>query len=344
MVKKTLSAIGMAGDGIARTPSKGQKAFNALIDKIEERRAALAEWETFGAAFQRKYNNEFAPLLSRFNSVRADLVHRLDQAYDTKGLTKVERRTIEELITHIAGRLLDSVDDPAMAEVLRRYSADDVAPGSPDDDAVRRVQEQEQMQQPDEREPGHRKAREEYHANRKKSPKREAAEERARAEQAEVHLSIREVYRKLASALHPDREIDPVERDRKAGLMQRVNIAYASRSLLDLLEIQLELEHIDQAALDDISEDRLKRWNTILKEQLSELEMELAEVVLGFVTKSGMSTTVNVSPKHVKRALTTNISDLREYIKAFEQDVRVFDDGRDLKRWLKSMKGHLAEI
>ena len=157
-------------------------------------------------------------------------------------------------------------------------------------------------------------------------------------------MSIREVYRKLASALHPDREIDPSERDRKAGLMQRVNIAYASRSLLDLLEIQLELEHIDQAALDNISEDRLKRWNTILKDQLSELEMELAEVELGFAIRSGMSTSVNVSPKHVKRALTTNISELREYIKAFEQDVRVFDGGRDLKPWLKSMKAHLAEI
>lgn len=340
-MKKTLSALGMENHGVARTPSKGQKAFNALIDKIEKRRASLAEWELFGEEFQRKYNNEFAPLLSRFNAVRIELVHRLDRAFDTKGLTKGERRTIEELITHIAGNLLASVDDPAIAEIHRRYSADDIELASPED-VMPHLQDPPDRQ--DEREREHRQARDDYHAHRKKSPKREAAEERARAEEAEVHLSIREVYRKLASALHPDREIDPVERERKAGLMQRVNIAYASRSLLDLLEIQLELEHIDQAALDNISEDRLKRWNTILKEQLSELETELAEVELSFLVKSGLSPTATASPKNAKRALTANINDVREYIKAFERDIRLLDDGSGLKPWLKRMMAQLAEI
>jgi hypothetical protein len=342
MAKKTLSAIGVASDGLARTPSKGQKAFNRLIAEIEKRRAALAEWETFGLDFQRKYNDEFVPLLSRFDSVRSELVHRLDQAYDTKGLTKTERGTIEDLIVHLARELLASVDDPAIAEIHRRYSGPDpeveaIAP------EVRRVPERHEQRDPqDEREDGHREAKDEYHANRKKSPKRQAAEERARAEQAEVHLSIREVYRKLASVLHPDRESDPVERERKAGLMQRVNIAYASRSLLDLLEIQLELEHIDQAALDNISDDRLKRWNTVLKEQLSELDMELEEVQFGFMMKSRMNLMQVVSPKNVKRALTMNISNVREWIKAFEADVRVFDHDERLKPWLKRMKSELA--
>ena len=48
--------------------------------------------------------------------------------------------------------------------------------------------------------------------------------------------SIREVYRKLAGALHPDRESDPQERERKTALMQRVNQAYAKNNLLQLLD------------------------------------------------------------------------------------------------------------
>jgi hypothetical protein len=365
MTKITLSAIGVASSGSERPLSKGQKSFNALIGKIEKRRAALAEWEAFGTDFQRRYNDEFVPLRTSFDAVRIQLVHRLDRSYDTKGLTKVERQTIVELISHIAGDLLASVDDPAIAELYRRYCAadaeaesaaledlrktlettfgvdiaDDVDLGSPDE-VFRHVQEQ--IDQQDERERKHREAREEYHAKRKKAPKRGAAEERARTEQAEVHLSLREVYRKLASMLHPDREIDPVERERKAALMQRVNMAYGSRSLLDLLEIQLELEHIDQATLDNISEDRLKRWNTILKEQLRGLDQELAEVEVGFLARCGMSPMLAASPKTIKRALTTNIINLREYIKAFELDLRVFDDGKRLKPWLKRMKWELA--
>jgi hypothetical protein len=344
MAKKTLSAIGMANHGIVQTPSKGQKSFNALIGRIEERRAALAVWEAFDADFRRKYNDEFVPLRQSFDAVRIKLVHRLDQSHDIKGLTKAERQMIAELISHVAGDLLASMDDPGIAEVYRRYNASDaevesVAAVSPDD-VIRHLQEQ--LDQQDDRERIHREAREKYHANRKKTPKRDAAEERARAEQAEVHLSIREVYRKLASVLHPDREADPVERERKATLMQRVNQAYASRSLLDLLEIQLELEHIDQASLENVSEDRLKRWNTILKEQLRGLDQELVEVEVGYRTRFGMNPTLAVSPKTVKRALTTNITHLREGIRAFEQDLRAFDDIDRLKTWLKGMKRELA--
>jgi hypothetical protein len=56
---------------------------------------------------------------------------------------------------------------------------------------------------------------------------------------------------------HPDREPDPHERERKTALMQRANHAYGKNDLLKLLELQLELEHIDQPAyttLDDCSE------------------------------------------------------------------------------------------
>jgi hypothetical protein len=364
MAKKTLSAIGMADKGIARPPSKGQKSFNTLIEKIDERRAALADWEAFDVDFRRKYNGEFVPLRHGFDALRTQLLHRLDQSHDLKDLTKAERQTITELISHIAGDLLLSVDDPGIAEVYRRYRTSDAelesaasgelhgatvfgmdipeeaAPGSADD-VLRHVQEQ--LDQQDERERIHREAREAYHAKRKKTPKRDAAEERAQVEQAEVHQSIREVYRKLASALHPDREADPVERERKAGLMQRVNQAYASRSLLDLLEIQLELEHIDQASLDNVSGDRLKRWNTVLKEQLRGLDQELIEVEAGFQARCGMSPLLTVSPKSVRRALITNITQLREGVRAFQLDLRVFDDIHRLKSWLKGVKRELAE-
>ncbi|WP_262471530.1 J domain-containing protein, partial [Clostridioides difficile] len=85
-------------------------------------------------------------------------------------------------------------------------------------------------------------------------------EAREQEEQAQISLSIREVYRKLASALHPDRETDPQERDRKTRLMQRVNEAYDKNNLLQLLELQLELDHIDQRSINHISEARLTHY------------------------------------------------------------------------------------
>ena len=365
MTKKTINAIKVAGDGNEKPLSKGQKAFNTLSEKIAKRRATLAEWEVFGTDFRRRYTDEVVPLQNSFDAIRIQMLHKLDQSHDAKGLTKGERQTIEDLISHIAGDLMESSDDPAVEELYRRYSgaddaksaealadlkqtletefgvdiADDVDLNSPEA-VLRHIQRQLDEQEDAERR--HREAKEEFHAERKKAKKPKAAEERARAEEAEVHQSLREVYRKLASMLHPDREPDPVERERKAVLMQRVNGAYASRSLLDLLAIQLELEHIDQTALDSIGEERLKRWNTILKEQLRGLDQELSEVHFEYLARCGLGPMATVSPASVKRHLTASLTDLRHYIKAFEQDLRSFDDVKRLKLWLKQMKWELS--
>ncbi|KAF1006609.1 MAG: hypothetical protein GAK28_02283 [Luteibacter sp.] len=365
MTKKILGPVGTTTHGLARTPSKGQQAFNTLIEKIEKRRATLADWEAFGTDFRRKFNDELLPLRGSFNALRSQLVNRLDQAHDTKGLTNAERQTVEDLIILVASDLLAVVDDPAIEEIFQRYNASSAEEEAAAIHAMRDVMQdvlgvdipediefasvddlhlhfQEQLDQEEERERARHEAKAAHHAKRKQSPKRAAAEERARAEETEVHLSIREVYRKLASVLHPDREPDPVERERKATLMQRVNQAYANKSLLDLLELQLELEHIDQSVLESVSEERLTRWNKILKEQLRGLDQELSEVKIEYAIRVGMRPGYPVSPRNVKSMLNTNINQLRTSVRVFEQDLRVFDDPRQLKPWLKAMKRELA--
>ncbi|MDZ7811938.1 MAG: J domain-containing protein [Ideonella sp.] len=63
-----------------------------------------------------------------------------------------------------------------------------------------------------------------------------AAPEAAQA----VSQSLREIYRKLASALHPDRASDDADRARRHALMQKVNQANDAKDLLTLLQLQLE--------------------------------------------------------------------------------------------------------
>jgi hypothetical protein len=243
---------------------------------------------------------------SALQSLRAELMNSYGiDVGDLSGLGSPE-----EIIHHLRGRLGEHDEEDG-------------------DDSAAREREREQ-------------ARADFHARRKATKEaRDEAEEQARAEDAEVHLSIREVYRKLASLLHPDRETDPVERERKAALMQRVNIAYASKSLLDLLEIQLELEHIDQDALSNISEDRLRRWNIILREQLNDLEQELAQVEYDMTSRCGMKSARASAPRTVKGAVTKHIASLRDEIVSYEDDLRMLKSSKRMKEWLKDVQREL---
>jgi hypothetical protein len=125
MTRTNLRSISIASDHNQSNLSKGQKAFNTLIKQIEKRRARLSAWEAAMPAFHRKYVSDFAPLEQTSTDLRTKLVHRLDQAYAQKGLTKSERRTIADLVRDLAGELVAQSDDPELKSIYNRYSESD---------------------------------------------------------------------------------------------------------------------------------------------------------------------------------------------------------------------------
>ena len=351
MTRNSLKTINIPADQQQPGLSKGQQTFNTLIEKIEKRRARLMEWEAAIPAFHQRYISKMAPLIQTLDSLKASLVVRLDEAYTLRSLTKGERATMASLIANWAGALLAHKEDAALKAIYNRHSPSDFdsqpatvkstkqsQTNSPADDfaADMDMSSLEAMlaQQEAEREAAQRQ-REAQRSERKKSLKQQAEQARAKEENAEVSLSIRQIYRKLASALHPDREPDPAERERKTALMQRVNRAYENNSLMQLLELQLELEQIDQHALRNLSDDRLKQYNKILKEQVAELDQEVDHVETGFKQSYGISYLTDVSPSTILRNLNNDIRMQQEYIDALQHDLRMIDDEAHLKAWLK---------
>jgi hypothetical protein len=366
MTRTNRRSVSIAPGHSKASLSKDQKAFNTLIRQIEKRRHRLGAWEAVAPVFQKKYTDEFLPIEKICTDLQVKMVHRLEQACDQKGLTKSERRTISELITGVAGDLIEEQDDAQLKAIYNRHSqsdydseaaaeledmksvleamlgaelGDDIDMSSPEDLLQRAHAKMEEQQA---REAAENQAREERRTKRKKSAKQLAAQARQEAAQAQLSQSIREVYRKLASALHPDREPDPQERQRKTALMQRANQAYGKNNLLQLLELQLELEHIDQSAINNISEDRLKHYNAILKEQLGELDQEILHVEARFRHAYGIPPFIDISPDTVVRNLAGDIAGIQQSVRDLEEDLLVFEDIRTLKSWLKSVKRQRA--
>ena len=366
MTKTSIKSVGIAADHDKPKLSKGQKAFNTLIKQIEKRRARLSAWEAAVPAFHQKYVDEFTPLEQTLADLQVRMVHRLDQACDQKGLTKTERCVVSDLIAELAGNLAAQRDDAQLKALYNKHSqsdydleaaaelddmklvmesmlgvdlGDDLDMSSPED-LLRRVHEE--MEQREAQDFAESQAQEERRTKRKKTAKQIAAQARAEAEQAQISLSIREVYRKLASALHPDRESDLQERERKTALMQRVNKAYSNNNLLQLLELQLELEHIDQHAINNISEDRLKHYNKILKDQIDELDQEIAHVEGNFKHSYGIEPFAMVSPDMIMRDLVSDTAALRNSVHTLERDLLAFEDIKQIKLWLKQVRREAA--
>lgn len=342
--------------------SSAQRTFNRLSNKIAKQRAQLGAWQTAIPLYQEKYAREFNPLLQSFDDYRTQLVYLFDRLYADKAFSKTDKTKLQHLICSLVDDLLAAGGKEELKEIYNRHSGSDydaeeeqenltiksmmedmLGVELPDDINVRfpgdifghvAKQMHEKLQQGMQDVEGQSISGNSW----KKSAKALAREARLQAEAQQVSQSIREVFRKLASTLHPDKEADPDERVRKTELMQRVNVAYSNNDLLQLLELQLEIEQIDQQAINAISADRLKHYNKVLKEQAAELQQELDIVEMSFRTRFNLSAYGALSPTMAFNMLERDIVQIRQDIAGLKEDVESFQDPRNLKRWLKAHK------
>ena len=336
-----------------------QKKFNSLIRKIETQRQLLASWEKAIVPYRQKRRAAFAPLIGQLHATQRDFALFLDQAISEKGLSKTDRDTLSETICSLAAALIDGPDSgthgDAMKALYNKHSGGDFdAEQQANQDAMRTALAQEfgfepgndadlsspeavlqRLQQHHEDAQAHaEQAREAQRTQRKKSARQTQLE----AEQQQVGQSLREVYRKLASALHPDREPDPKEQDRKTALMKRVNMAYADKNLLDLLDLQFEVEQIDANAILNLGDDRLKRYNKLLTAQLSELQLETQTHEHAVKYELDLSPHQLLTPGSLLRHLQGQVDDLEDMVDDLKAQRRSLTDVKAIKRWLKQQR------
>lgn len=348
----------IVGSG-TRPLTKDQRTFNTLIGKIGTARTRLAEWEQAVDRFRQRYVSELLPLQRDNIDLQIDLLLGLDAAFRRFRLTKTERRKISALIVDLALSTLEVRDDDRVKALYNQHSGDDfddreeaeeeaaralfesifdvdlgddVDLKSPEDVAARMERALfEQAEEEAEAAPQRPRSAKQMAREQKEAARREA-------EEKQLGQSIREVYRKMASALHPDRESDPAERQRKTELMQQVNDAYAKGNLLHLLELQLELEQIDQSHLAGIGPERLRHYVKILKGQLDELELELTAVEDRFIAEFNLPPFIRVNAQHLPSILQEELANRRRILSDQRAQIAIAADLPKLKAWLKSMR------
>ncbi len=349
----------------AQALSPAQKRFNTLLKRIEQARGTVAAWQRQVPVYLEAHVALVVPLLAQQAGARREWAFALGGLLDRpKGWTKAERETLTDLLCDAAGALLDEQDEPdaelkalydrhadtdfdteqlldlqAMKDMAATMTGIDLG----DDTVASREELMQRLQAGFAAIDAQDEAPEAAAApqRRQRAAAQARRESRAEAEARAVTQSLREIYRKLASTLHPDRETDVAAREAKNALMQRANQAYAANDLLTLLELQLQTEQIDAGHMARASAVQLKHYNKVLAEQLEELQDEQARLEAEFRFKIGIGPGPRLNPLQLGPLLDEHKRALRGDLARQRQWMRMLDDPAATKRWLKAMRRQL---
>jgi len=352
-VKNNTSQINIAPASGTKKLSAGQRKFNGLIKKIEKQRLLLQEWQNATPLYIERWHLEFAPQLNQYHQCKIELVHVLDHLSERIKLSKTDCQTLIQEILDQTYSLIESgceeEEEAALKALYNKHSGGDFDADEREGDELLKLglkdifgvelDDDVDMQSPEDIAQiilEHQQA--EQTTEQQKAGKKNPHQQRLEADAAQVSQSLREVYRKLASALHPDRETDSDERKRKTALMQRVNQAYSERNLLDLLQLQLEIEHIDSSTLETLSADRLKHYNQVLTEQLHELELEVLNLEMSFRDQFNLEPFDELSVQNLPDIYKLQLDILNTDIEELRTLCEELKDPKSLKSWLKEIR------
>ena len=287
-----------------KTLSKQQQKFNKLVKKIKQLREDLVfekEQLNDNLAF---YGEKIHPLKKEVNQLRSRLViltypflknrkfagkdrdflrHLLSGHLDA--IFQFEQKPSDELkkiFEEVNGISFEEAKKNSMDEMLEEMQdmMDDMGfdvelnPNDFDDSLsneeliVKMKEMQEKMQ-------SHLEENEAEKATRKKTPKQLEKEEKEKQKEELRKKSINSIYRQLAKILHPDLEQDPEIKADKESRMQQLTAAYEAGDLHTLLSLELEWITKEGDDIARLTNEKLDIYNSLLKEQIEELEMEI---------------------------------------------------------------------
>ena len=345
----------VAAADVPLTPA--QRKFNQLVRKIGEARGELLAWQEQAPLFAQAHARRVRPLLKDLAGCRHAVVVKLDALLAQGRWTKAECATMRGMVCEVAAMLIeDEATEDAVAAELKalhdKHAQTDFDTGNRAAMAAMKSLFETMSGVPlgdddfeSEKELISR-ARERLHASRDGAApaepprgKRQTAQQRRReAEAQQATKSVRDVFRKLVSALHPDRASDAADLAQRTALMQRVNRAYETQDLLALFALQLEIEQVDATHLAQATAERAHHYNQVLAAQLRELKAEVEAREIAFCMQFGIDIELRLLPHKLGKLLHQQQAELAEALAEARLDLRRLDDPAAARRWLKQMR------
>jgi hypothetical protein len=282
--------------------TKEQQSFNRLVKRIESLRLEL---EKTSASLDQKldfYARHIHPVEQELTNCRKEVVKKVFSFYDNKKLlSKPEKKILKNFFTLQLNEILsfdEKIDEELekIFEKINGVSSEEAAnlefeivKGEMEDmfesfgfdmdleDLKKDMTTEEMMAKINSMEEELQKQEEIRNSKksyRKKTAKQLQKEEKQKELEEARSKNISSIYRQLAKALHPDLEQDEMLKQEKEALMKRLTIAYNSRDLHSMLNLEMEWIHKEEQDIAKLSNDKLAIYNQVLKEQVQDLEQQ----------------------------------------------------------------------
>ncbi len=339
--------------GSSRTLSAIQHRFNALLDQIGTLRHEHQRWQVFMDTYSRRMAGELAPEVALLRTAQIALARLLDGHVAQSRLSKRDRATLQELLIDLLEELLREEEIPELRTLYELHTGTDQAEEAAldfellramasalpvDVDAYCGDPNPEAFSEWIDRQLG---ARAEPARGRKR---RARTHEIPPPPPDDATTALRKVFRRLASALHPDRESDPHEQRRKTALMQDLNAAYAAGDLLRILELQHAIDVRGPDALATLSDLELGPYIQLLQAQVKKLRQETDALLAPITAAFPGQTARSLTAARVDKALDQEITQVRRIRRNVDADLQRFADVAALKEALAQSRLEQAAV
>lgn len=187
--------------------------------------------------------------------------------------------------------------------------------------------------------------RNEYSSNNRTRTKRKSKaqiEKEKKAMEVEKLLSadINTLFKNLAKLIHPDKEQDPILREKKSKLMTKLSGARDNMNIAEILEIKLEVDSLIPSEQTEISfhDSSIQRFVKIIKSKISELEESIRQRFFSHPIMADYPSsriTKETLTNYLKRVKTDN----QMITKAFQKEVdQLLYDPKLIKVMIKEMQ------
>ena len=179
----------------------------------------------------------------------------------------------------------------------------------------------------------------------KKSKKKLRKEEKQNQELENISAIVKQVYKELMKALHPDKELNESKIVEKTTLVQQITEAYRNDDLFTLLSIKfIWLDNADTTSLGD---DKIEYFNKMLLKQVQELEeqkrqigfsLKIHPVLINFLGKAEFDKFSKRIIEQTQKEVEKKLQDINSQIERIE-----IKDKKHIKRFVNEQYKLLIE-